>query len=149
MNYIKNQFSEGLKPLLAHRLFFTSVLFAVLLLFNKPLFGQTASEGEWTLIQEVENVKFYYQISTCNNHSFLNLKVVNDNAVEVRGSWLLNMQDETNAYHFPGMLMDMKAGVSRSGSCDMPDPNLAIPYPIPMADAANPTFSLTAQIELQ
>lgn len=91
-----------------------------------PSFGQTTADA-WKLIQTVDNVKFYYQSVSCNDNTILVLKIVNENATEVKGDWRLNIQDATGKKQFPGVLMNIKAGESMAGSCEYPGPHLMIP----------------------
>lgn len=82
---------------------------------------------EWTLIQTVNNVKFYYQSGQCNGHTLLFLKIVNENTTEVHGHWRLNIDNGTDKMQFMGVLIDLKPGVSKTGSCEDPGQNLMIP----------------------
>jgi hypothetical protein len=110
-----------------------SALLMFVLLFNKPVLAQASMNrdihnGEWTLIQTVDQVKFYYQTSLCNGHSFLLLKVVNGNAATVHGSWQMDVQSNSQKRKCMGLLLPTTPGQSRVGSCEKPDPDMVIPF---------------------
>jgi hypothetical protein len=114
------------------------------LLAGSHAFAQTLEEPTWTFIQEVNKVKFYYQQSECNGHPFLLLRVVNDNASEVRGHWRLNIQDGERKFESIGMLMGMTASVTKDGNCNKPEPDLMVPFKLSGTTA--PKFTVEASI---
>jgi hypothetical protein len=136
-------FSKGSLLILAFLIF--------VLLLSKPVLAQTSMNreihnGEWTLIQTVDQVKFYYQTSLCNGHSFLLLRVVNENTTTVHGSWQMDIQSNSQNRKYMGVLLPTKPGQSREGSCAKPDPDMVIPFI--NLDPATLQISLEAKITL-
>jgi hypothetical protein len=122
------------------------VLAVSTLLFNYPSSAQTSDTEDWTFIQEVEKVKFYYQKSNCNTQDFLLLKIVNENNNEIHGSWRLLVQDGTSKHKFMGVFMEMKAGVAKMGLCSKPEANLMIPNQF---KTTTPQFSIEVNFSHQ
>lgn len=131
-----------------------SLIFALLIfvpLFSKPVLAQTSinkdiHNREWTLIQTVDQVKFYYQTSLCNGHSFLLLRIVNGNASSVHGSWQMDVQSNSQKRKCMGVLLPTMPGQSRVGSCANPDPDMVIPFT--NLELATLRISLEAKITL-
>lgn len=135
--------TEG-KTLLIYKFLKTlKVILLAALFFNFSSIPEATDE--WTLIQTVNNVKFYYQSGQCNGHTLLFLKIVNDNTTEVHGHWRLNIDQGTGKMQFMGVLMDMKAGVTKTGSCEDPGPELMIPLEL----QGSPQLSIEANFTVQ
>ncbi len=109
-----------------------------------PAPGPTPGGEDWKLIQEVEGVKFYYQVSQCNGHSFLLFKAANGNAGTVRGTWEIKVQHGERKRLCVGVLRPTPAGEAQAGSCERPSPDLTVP--LADLDPAALQVSVTARI---
>ena len=146
---------KNTNPILSHSsikpILLLSALLMFMLLSSKSVLAQTSlnrdiHNGEWTLIQTVDQIKFYYQTSLCNGHSFLLLKVVNGNAATVQGSWQMDVQSNSQKRKCMGILLPIMPGQSRIGSCGKPDPDMVIPFS--SLDPATLKISLKTTITL-
>jgi hypothetical protein len=107
-----------------------------------------APAGEnWKLIQEVQGVKFYYQVSQCHGHPFLLFKAANGSAAKVRGTWEIKVQNGDQARMCVGVLRPTPAGQAQTGSCERPTPDMVVPFPD--LDPAALQVSVTAKITPQ
>jgi|GEM_PF-4661264 len=142
----KNRNTPGWK-----RLFAACV--CVLLTGNGTSLAQAPSpapvpgEENWKLIQEVQGVKFYYQVSQCHGHSFLLFKAANGTAGTVRGTWEIKVQHGERSRMCVGVLRPTPAGQAQAGSCERPVPDVAVPFPD--LDPATLQVSVTANITPQ
>lgn len=116
-------------------------------LAQAPSPGPTPEEENWKLIQEVQGVKFYYQVSQCHGHAFLLFKAANGNAATVHGSWEIKVQNGNQARMCVGVLRPTAAGQAQAGSCQRPTPDMVVPFPD--LDPATLQVSVTAKITPQ
>jgi hypothetical protein len=96
------------------------------------------------LIEEVQGVTFYYQVSQCNGHSFLLFKAANGNPATVQGTWEIKVQHGDQTRMCVGVLRPTAAGQAQAGSCERPSPDLAVPFAA--LDPAALQVSVTAKI---
>ncbi len=116
-------------------------------LAQAPSPAPTPREENWQLIEVVQGVTFYYQVSQCHGHSFLLFKAANGNASTVRGTWEIKVQHGDQARMCVGVLRPTPAGQAQAGSCERPAPDLVVPFP--NLDPAALQVSVTAKITTQ
>jgi hypothetical protein len=116
-------------------------------LAQAPSPAPAPGEESWQLIEEVQGVAFYYQVSQCNGHPFLLFKAANGNAATVRGTWEIKVQAGDRSRMCVGVLRPTPAGQAQAGSCERPTPDLVVPFPA--LDPATLQVSVTAKIITQ
>jgi hypothetical protein len=112
-----------------------------------PSAAPAPGDENWQLIEEVQGVTFYYQVSQCNGHPFLLFKAANGNAATVRGTWEIKVQNKGRTRMCMGVLRPTAAGQAQAGSCERPAPDVAVPFPD--LDPATLQVSVTARITSQ
>ncbi len=116
-------------------------------LAQAPSPAPTPAEENWQLIEEVQGVTFYYQVSQCNGHPFLLFKAANGTAATVRGTWEIKVQNKGRTRMCMGVLRPTPAGQAQAGSCERPAPDVAVAFPD--LDPAALQVSVTARITSQ
>lgn len=106
-----------------------AILFMVALLCSSTA---AALSEDWKLIQDVQGVKIYYKIAHCNGPAFFLLQIVNGSGAQVHGSWNIKIETGMEKIYLTGVLIDLKAGITQTGSCDDPMPDLVFPIPLPL-----------------
>lgn len=78
----------------------------------------SADYSDWTLLNEVDGVKFYAKTSDCGGENFYVVKVENDNTYSVQVEYSLEMPALPVRGPQTGNIANLDANQSEVGSCD-------------------------------